>query len=829
MAGGPEAANSELPAGKAGFTEPGYGVLVHANQSPFVMLKNYFIIALRNIIKYKGYSLINVMGLALGMAIFFLTLSLVYFELSYDRFHAKADHLYRVHQKFNDGGTTANISFPIKQALVDDYPQIEEATSLAFMGGDRVRVGNKNGTANLIMFVDTSFFNLFDIRFVKGDKDLVQQKFVAQTNDALITPEEAKNLFGEEDPIGKTFTMLGTNMSYTVLGLIERMPRNSHFQVGILLPIYSHPRRAEVENNWNNPVVHTYVYIPDEKGAEAFTEKELDKFIARHFPVAYGGENAHLPVIKMTDIHLYSNLYYELGQNSSVIYVTAVSAVGFLILVLASINFMNLTTARSARRAREVGMRKTLGAQRISLIGQFLGESVVVSMISIVVGAMLAYLLLPLFNQNLGQNLEIDFFSFQSLASLALIALVIGVLSGVYPAFFLSAYKLVLTLKSSQGPSGGFFVRKGLVVFQFVVVTALLIGILTLNRQLDYMNTKDKGYNPENLVYIRSSDKMRQENNHYQSFITEVDNLPGVEYIAGIADGSYQTVQYEGMPLTERKGAIIMSVGPDYARVLGIPLVAGRYPSRDIITDKHAILLNETAVSDYGWTPADAIGKAIALYEGDSSYTVTGVLKDFHMEPLTVRIQATGFVTVMSNHFTFTALRLTGKDNKATEEAIKASWMRYDDGWPFEVWHETDGRENQNAEFRKLGTLMQELTYVGVFIACIGLFGLSTFSAERRIKEIGVRKVHGASVINIWRLMVVEFANIVVVASLLGVGVGYYVVKLILENFAYRTDIGAGVYILAVTAAVAIAVVTVSYQALKSAGTNPVNSLKVEG
>lgn len=792
------------------------------------MLKNYFVIALRNIIKYKGYSLINVLGLALGMAIFFLTLSLVYFELSFDRFHAKGDHLYRVHQKFNDGGTTANISFPIKQALVDDYPQIKEATSLAFMGGDRVRVGERNAVVNQVFFVDTSFFNLFDIRFLKGDKEVVQQKFVTQTNDALITPQEAKSLFGDEDPVGKSFTMLETNMSYTVLGVVERMPDNSHFQFGVLLPIYSHPRRAEVENNWNNPVVHTYVYIPDEDGAEAFTEKELDAFIARHFPVAYGGENAHLPVIKMTDIHLHSNLYYELGQNSSIIYVTAVSSVGFLILVLAAINFMNLTTARSARRAREVGMRKTLGAQRASLIGQFLGESVVVSLISIVVGAGLAYLLLPVFNQNLGQSITIDFLSARSLLSLFGIALVIGVLSGLYPAFFLSAYKPALTLKSSHGASGGFFVRKGLVIFQFIVVTALLIGIITLNRQLNYMNTKDKGYNPENLIYVRSSDKMRQENNYYQSFITEVANQPGVEYIAGIADGSYQTVQYEGMPVTERKGAIIMSAGPDYAQAMGIPLLAGRYPSRDILTDKHTILLNATAVSDYGWTNEEAVGKAISLYEGDSTYTVVGVLKDFHMEPLTVRIQATGFVTVMSNHFGFTALRLTGKDVKATEEAIKTAWMRYDDGWPFEIWHETDGRENQNSEFRKLGTLMQELTYVGVFIACIGLFGLSTFSAERRIKEIGIRKVHGASVTNIWRLMVVEFANIVILASLLGMGLGYYVVKLILENFAYKVEIGVGVYVVAVIAAIAIAVATVSYQALRSARTSPVESLKVE-
>lgn len=789
------------------------------------MLRNYFVIALRNILKYKEHSLINILGLALGMAIFFLCLSLVYFELSYDRFHSKAEHIYRVHQKFNDGGTTANISYPIKQALVDDYPQVEEATHFA-PGGARVRVGEKNGIANEVLFVDTSFFNLFDIEFVKSSKEEAQRKFGAQANDALITEREAKNLFGDEDPIGKSFTMLDDSINYTILGVVKRMPKNSHFNFGMLMPIYNHPQRKEVENNWNNPVVHTYVYIPDKQGAAEFTERELDNFIKKHFPVAYGGENAHLPVIAMTDIHLNSNLYYELGQNSSVINVTVVTAIGFLILVLASINFMNLTTARSARRAREVGMRKTLGAQRATLIAQFLGESIIISFFAIVVGAGLAYLLLPFFNQNLGQNLEIDFLSLQSIGSLVAMSILIGVLSGIYPAFFLSAFRPAITLKTT--PQGGFFVRKGLVLFQFIVVTALLIGILTLNAQLEYMNSKDLGHKPENLIHVRSSDKMRRDNQNYQSFIAEVAQLKGVEFIAGIADGSYQTVQYEGMPETERKGAIIMSAGPEYAQALGISLVAGRYPSRDIITDKHTILLNETAVSDYGWTPREALGKAIKLYEGDSTYAVVGVLKDFHMEPLTVRIQAIGIVTVMSNRFNFTSLRLTGQDNAKTEEGIKAAWMRFDDGWPFEIWHEVDGRLNQNAEFERLGRMMQELTYVGIFIACIGLFGLATFSAERRTKEIGIRKVHGASIGGIWRLMVLEFANIVVVASLLGVGVGVFIVRAIMENFVYRAEVGATIYGLAVVAAIGIAVFTVSYQAIKSAKANPVNSLRSE-
>lgn len=792
------------------------------------MLRNYVAIALRNIIKYKGTSLINVLGLALGMAIFFLTLSLVMYEMSYDRFHTKAMDIYRVHQKFNDGGTTADISYPIKQALMDDYPQIKEATSFAFMGGDRVKVDNRQAIANEIMFIEPSFFNLFDIEFVKGSKEVAMEKFTTQTNDALITEEEAKNLFGDVDPIGKSFTMLAYDRSYTILGVVKRLPRNSHFRFGVLLPIYSHPQRKEVEKNWNNPVVYTYLYIPEKARAKELTEIELDQFIKRHFPVAYGGENAHLPIIAMTDIHLNSALYYELGQNSSVIYVTVVTSVGFLILVLASINFMNLTTARSSRRAREVGMRKTLGAQRGTLIAQFLGESVVMSLLSIMAGALIAYLLLPIFNQNLGQNLEINFLSPISIFTLVCISLAIGILAGIYPAFFLSGYDPILALKNNKGRAGGFFVRKGLVLFQFMVVTALLIGILALNKQLYYMSHKDMGYDSNNLVYVRSSDKMRNDNNHYQSFVDEVANHTGIAHIAGISNGSYQTVAYEGMPVTERKGAIILVAGPSYAQAMGVPLVSGRYPSQEILTDNKSILLNETAVHDYGWTPVDAVGKAITLYEGDSTYTVVGVLKDFHMEPLTVKIQATGIVTVMDKHFNFTAIRLTGNNVENAEAAIKTAWMRFDDGWSFEIYHERNNVESQLDGFRKLGRMMQELTYLGIFIACIGLFGLAQFSAERRTKEIGVRKVHGASVGSLWQLMVLEFANVVVVASFIGVGIGIFIVRMILENFAYRADIGVSVYVLAVLAAIAIAIATVSYQAIRSAKGNPVNSLRSE-
>ena len=794
------------------------------------MLQNYLKIAWRTIQKYRGYSLMNILGLSLGIAIFFLCFILVSFELSFDRFHEKAGNIYRVHQKFNDGGTTARVSYPIKDRLMADYSQIENATSFSYFFNGRVVMEDRKLIEDDLLLIEPTFFDFFNVNFIKGDKTSTQRAFSENRNDAILTEETAKRLFGEADPMGKSFTVeeLGET-TFIVSGVVEKFPANSHFTFNMLLPLDVFPILEEVENNFNNPVVYTYLYIPDQ--SQALDQDELDKFIARHFPERYGGKDAHLPVIAMTDIHLNSSLYYELGQNSSVLYVSIVGSIGFLILVLACINFTNLTTARAARRAREVGMRKALGAARASLVKQFIGEAVVISFIAVFFGVIIAELLLPLFNLRLGRQLVIDYYTWYTIPILISIGLGVGILSGSYPAFFLSSFNPVKALKGDEGrATKGILIREGLVVIQFVVVTFLLITILSLKKQLNYIATKDLGYNYENLIFLRSSDKMIENEELYQAFTEALEHHPQVEHVAGFSNFFYNALIHEGMDPNARKGALTMVAGPSYIEAMGMELVAGRFPSRDIKSDSSAILFNETAIREFGWEPVDAIGKTIDFPDATEpvAFTIIGVLKDFHLEDLTIKIQAMAIIPSMSEQFSTTCLQISPENKDQTVADIQTLWERYDDGWPFQVFFMRDGIEQQYEAIVNLNHLMQEFTYLAIFIACMGLFGLAAFSAERRTKEIGIRKALGATIGDVWQLMVREFFRLVLAATLIGSLLGFFIVSNWMINFAYRTNIGVPIYVISIILATGIAVITVSYQAIKSARVNPVKSLRVE-
>jgi len=796
------------------------------------MFLNYIKITLRNILKYKAYSLINVLGLALGVAIFFIAIQFTSYHMSWDGFQSKADHLYRVHQKFNDGGTTATISYPIKDALVADYPEIQEATSFSIQYQTKLFLDNKQVVGEKILFIEPSFFDLFDVNFLKGTKEQTQAQFASNPQQAIITAEYAKILFGDEDPIGKTFT-LGDKIdgkSFSILGVVEKYPKTSHFDFNILVPEISHPMLQEVKDNWNNPVVYTYLYIPDKSKGKEFNQAKLDGFIEKHFPAKYGGPNAHLPVIPVLDIHLHSQLYYELGSNTSIILLWIVGSVGVLILILASINFMNLTTARSTRRAKEVGMRKSLGASRQNLVGQFLGEAMFFSLISVFFGMLIAELFLPQFNHLLDQDLKINYFNnWFTIPAMLTIGLLVGLLSGLYPAFVLSSFKPILALKdSNRNPVGGFLVRKGLVILQFVVVALLLVTIITMQNQLFYIANKDLGYDYKNLVYVRSSDKMGEDPKNYQSFVNELKNSGVIQHVSGVSSWAYQSVEFEGMEPNERKGAIIMTAGADYAQAMGIQLLAGRFPSEDNITDKHSILLNETAIKDLGWDPSTAIGKEITLFEGDSTYTVIGAMKDFHLDNLMVKIESIAIITSPSNFYPVSMIRIPEDQKDEAIAAIRKAWYRFDDGWPFDIYSSKNEVDHAYESIQKLQSLMSELTYIGIFIACMGLYGLAAFSAERRIKEIGIRKVMGASIINIWRLMVSEFTLLVIIATSVGVVAGYFIADTLLQNFAYRIMVGWQIIVTSIIISIGIAVITVSYQAIKSARINPVNTLKTD-
>ncbi len=403
------------------------------------MLHNYFKIALRNILKYKAYSFINVFGLALGVAVFFIALQFTTYHNGYDSFHEKAEGIYRIHQKFNDGGTTAHCSYPIKNALLADYSEIQIATSFGFGFENKLYSEHKQIIGEQILYIEPSFFDIFDVEFVISTKEEAQKVLTSNISKAIITEEYAKTLFGETDPIGQDFRMGDPNdqLNYTVFAVVKSFPENSHFHFNMLVPIESEPFFKTVETNWNNPVVYTYVYIPDADKATEFQKlSTLDSFIEKHFPPVYGGPEAHLPVMPLKDIHLHSEASRELEGSIPFILVFIVSSIGTLILLLACINFMNLTTARATRRAKEVGMRKSLGATKQLLIHQFIGEALLFSILSVMAGMILAEIFLPRFNGYLQQELTIDYFNnWFTIPTVLFITLILGLVSWSYPEF----------------------------------------------------------------------------------------------------------------------------------------------------------------------------------------------------------------------------------------------------------------------------------------------------------------------------------------------------------------------------------------------------------
>ena len=799
------------------------------------MIRNYIKIAFRNFLKYRIYSLINIFGLGNGVAIFFIAMEFSTYHYSWDNHISKVEDIYRVQQKFNDGGTTAHCSPPIKDVLVNDYSEIQLATSFGISRNQELFIDDKQIVGEQFLYVDKNFFEMFDVEFISNTKENVISDFEKNPYQAIVTKEYAKVLFGDEPALGKVFQMdRGTEQpEYTVSAIVKKFPETSHFTFNFILSKESVPFFKEEADNWNYPIFYTYVYIPNREKANEFKKVEtLDKFIEKHFPPKFGGPEAHLPVVPLKDIHLHSHAYNELGNNSDIVLIIIVTIIGVLILFLATINFINLTTAHATRRAKEVGMRKTLGATRKLLANQFIGEAIIFSILSVIVGVILAELLLPQFNAYLNESLTIHYFqNWFTIPFLIITALALGIISGIYPAFVLSSFNPVKALKDAKGGSmttGGFLVRKGLVILQFLVVSLLLVTIITMQSQLSYLAHKDVGYDNKNLVYVRSSERMMEKPENYLSFIDEIRNSGAVVDLAAIENWAYQAVDFEGMKPGDREGSIILTTSADFAKTLKLQLLAGRFLDKDNISDLDHIIFNETAAGNFGWTPEEAIGKTVKLFEGDSTYQVIGVFKDYHFDDLLSKIEPLGMITTPNNNFWSTMVRIPENDTEKAKEAITAAWKRFDDGWPFELYYSEEQLSQSLKTIENVQAMMSQLTLIGIFIACMGLWGLTSFATERRKKEIGIRKVMGASVSNLIVLVVTEFIILVAIATTIGVVGGYYAADFLLQNFAYRISIDAEIIILAILISIVIAIVTVSYQALKTAFVNPVESIRIE-
>ncbi len=798
------------------------------------MLRNYLKIALRNLSKHKGYAFINVVGLAIGLACCLLITLYVKYELGYDRYHEKAERIYRLTTEAGISGRITHFSgaaSPMAAVMRAEFPEVEQATRV-WNGSEIVRVGDRRFKEDRYYWADSTVFDVFSFVFVKGNAETALDRPYT----VVLTQSTARKYFGSENPIGKVLRV-GDVTDVTVTGVIEGMPDQSHFHADFLASMSSLPwaRGDEWLSNIN---FKTYLVLREGASPEALTAK-FPELIQRNVGdvMQQLGGIFRFELQPLTQIHLHSDLEYEFEPNSDISHVYIFSAVALFILLIACINFMNLATARSVDRAKEVGMRKVMGAQRGQLIRQFLTEAMLLALVAFFLALVLAELVLPAFSHVAGRELELDLTENGSaLAVFVGITLLVGFLSGSYPALFLSGFRPVLVLKGKFKTSmTGVALRKGLVVTQFAISIALIVGTLVVQQQLDYARSQQLGFNKEQVIVLRLLQN-NASSARAQALKAEVQRHPDVvsASLANHFPGTSLDDQIyfpEGRGMDEGIHIRIYRVDSDYLETLGMELVEGRAFSPAQPTDSSAVILNQTAMEMLGW---DSIkDKAFVELGGPSmkdarrTLPVIGAVEDFHFEsfhhdirPLAIRIAEgqPGYLLVRA------------RAGRAQEVLafLREKWEVAALASPFEYSFLDERFDELYRADERLGRIFGGFAALAIIIACLGLFGLATFAVEQRTKEIGIRKVLGASVPGIVALLSKDFLKLVLLALVIASPAAYFLMNRWLEDFAYRIEIGPGIFLLAGAAALLIALATVSYQAIKAALSDPVKSLRYE-
>ncbi len=804
------------------------------------MLKNYFKIALRNLKKHKGYTFINITGLAVGLACCLLIVLCVRDELSYDRYHDNADQIYRItldallgEQEINGPISPA----PMAQALVSDFPEVVQATRLfTYMDETLVRYQDSRFVEERFFFGDSTFFEVFTFPLLRGDPETA----LVEPNTVVLTESTARKYFGQQDPIGQTLRV-NERTDYEVTGVMADVPTNSHFHfdfLGSLGTLDNSRNPIWVSNNFR-----TYFILADGHSPEALQAKfpamvenyagpQVEQILGINIEqfFASGGRFA-FQIQAMTDVHLHSQLDFEIEPNGDITYVYAFSIVAFLILLIACINFMNLATARSANRAKEVGVRKVLGSNRRQLTLQFLMESMLLSVIALGVALVLAAVLLPVFNSLSGKALQIDYLDGFMLSGVIGLAVLVGLLAGSYPAFFLASFRIVNVLKG-QGQAGmkSSGLRSGLVVFQFVISIALMIGTAMVYRQVDFIQNKRLGFEKEHVIVLERFDALGPQQQAFKQQIQQHPNVVAVAAANTLPGRSFGDTSFipEGAPPEQIRNIRLLFTDFDLLETLNLELVDGRFFSRDFSTDSLAIVLNEAAVKEFGWT--EAVGKRLVSpsFSGEENeyITVIGVMKDFHFQSLRETIRPLGLF--LGRNLNYLAVRIEPGDVSGTLAAFEAQWKTFAPEQPFTYsFLDRDVDALYQAD-QRTGSVFGTFALLAIVIACLGLFGLAAFTAEQRTKEIGVRKVLGASVGGIVLLLSKEFTKLVGLAFVVAAPLAYFATNRWLQDFAFQADFSWWIFVLAGLAALAIAWLTVSYQSIRAALTNPVEALRYE-
>jgi putative ABC transport system permease protein len=810
------------------------------------MFKNYLKIAWRNLRKNQFYTFLNMFGLSLGLASCMLITFYIVDELSFDRSFENAERIYRVNSDIRFGGADMTLAVapdPLAFTLKKDYPQIEQVTRLRENGSQLVKVAGttENQRENHVFYADSTFFDVFSVPLVAGQKN----KVLSTPNTVVLSETDARKYFGNADPIGQSL-IVDNNTTYTVSGIMQDIPAKSHLRNVHMLFSMSSSEESR-RNNWGSHNYNTYLLLSegtDPAQFEKYFDTVLEKYTAQWVQSFLGttlaevrksGNYIRYTLMPLADIHLYSDRRAEINANGNIQYVYIFAVVAVFLLAIACVNFMNLATARSTNRAKEVGVRKSLGSGRSALVQQFLTESVMLSFLSLGIALLLAYLTLPFFNHLAGKQIVFPITNVLFWAILIVTCTIVGILAGSYPAFFLSAFEPLRVLKKNielTGKGNG-AMRNILVVFQFVISVMLVVGTGVIYRQLNYIQNKKLGFNKEQMLIVNDAYALGSQVEAFKQQVLKIKNIESGTISSFLPTPSSRTDHTffpEGQ-IQQDKGINMQkwAVDLDFVKTLGLEVKTGRSFSPDFPSDSTGIIVNEAAAKVMGYD--DPVGKKIFGYEDAEltkkvTYTVIGVVKNFHFESLRKNIGALSLILYKSNGTV--VLKMNGGAVPETVSQVEALWKTMAPGQPFNYRFMDQDFDNVYRSEQRVGQIFITFAAISIIIGCLGLFGLSAYTAERRMKEIGVRKVLGASVASIVALLSKEFLKLIVIAIAIGSPIAWFAMNRWLNDFAYHVELSWWMFAAAGILAVLIALFTVSFQSIKAALMNPVKSLKSE-
>jgi len=810
------------------------------------MFRNHFKTAWRNLMKYKFISFINLFGLTIGLTCCLLILTYILNELSYDKYNKNADNIYRVTRTFYNGNGEATlklstVSPPFGYYFPTDFPEIQKMTRLLNYGTVPLRYKDKLINEQNVYFADENLFDVFTVDVVKGNpKTVLNDPF-----SVMLSEETAKKYFGNEDPVNKVIRA-NNQFDIKVSGVFRAFPSNAHMHPNMLVSFNTLRDSAVygeegLRTNWGNNSFFTYLLLPPHYNIESMKAK-FPAFLDKHMEGQYGPNKPSkfttLDLQKLTDIHLYSHTDYEAEPNGDIKRVYVFSAIALFVLLIACINYMNLSTARSALRAREIGIRKVVGARRKGLVFQFLSESILLTWAAIIIAFVLLYLTLPWLNKVSGQQLSVSILlKWQVLVPLFASPFVVGFISGIYPALFMSSLQPVQTLKGLFKVGGtNISFRKVLVVAQFAISIILIITTVIVFQQLHYMQNASLGYDKEHIVTMPYNPQLNEQ---YESFRNTLLQNPVVKDVGRssriptgrLLDGMGAQAPGSDSMVPVKADIRFVATDYDFIPTYGISMAAGRNFSRTYGTDTAGFVLNEAAAKAVGWKlPQEAVGKDF-VYGGNKG-RIIGVMKDFHFESLHQTIAPIIFIMPApapnQSFYNAISIKISGQNIPSALATIKQTWQRYLPELPYQYTFLDENFATLYESEQRQETIFTTFACIAIFIACLGLFGLSAFAISQRVKEIGVRKVLGANTTTIVTLLSKEFLKLVVIAAIIAFPVAWFAMHNWLQDFAYRIHIQWWVFVIAGIAALFIALATVSFQAIKAALANPVKSLRTE-